>query len=69
MSKNTYVVSWSVTKYYYVSVKAEDEEEARQEAFDSDPHHDSVEVHDIDVGLVWCPKSKHEVQGSEVVDA
>ena len=57
MSKKSYMVSWSVTKYYYVEVVAENEEEAEQEALDSDPHHDWVEVHNIDVD---------EVQGSEV---
>ena len=57
MSKKSYMVSWSVTKYYYVEVEAEDEQEARQEALDADPHHDWVEVHDIEVD---------EVQGSEV---
>ena len=57
MSKKSYMVSWSVTKYYYVEVEAEDEQEARQEALDADPHHDWVEIHDIEVD---------EVQGSEV---
>ena len=56
-TKRTYVVSWSVSKHYYVEIEAEDEQEARQEALDSDPHHDWIEVHEIDVD---------EVQGSEV---
>jgi phosphoribosylformylglycinamidine (FGAM) synthase PurS component len=59
MSKKSYIVSWSVTKYYYIEVEAEDEQEARQEALDADPHHDLMEVNDIEVD---------EVQGSEVVD-
>lgn len=57
MSNKSYIVNWCVTKYYFTEVVAKDEEEAREEAFNQDPHHYEKETHDIEVD---------EVEGSEV---